>query len=204
MNDYIDIPKKLNQIESIVDKVWVKYGESDYETYRFKRNNGVLVSRGGFVDERKWELLAPNGLYIGKDGRGFMFRQAVVFGSLLLLQLESKHYEPVLLYDEVKIPDGDVVGYIKRLINQMNQQQELKTGKNETRHVPHPEKKINTFRTQQGMLIIRRDYYNVSLIEGEAFINDKHPTDGKYFTINDNVYKWFKIKKGFVVDFEQH
>lgn len=187
--------RKLNQIEALVDKVWVKYGEEDFETYRYRRNNIVLVSLAGIVEERKWEILPPNGLYISKEGRGLMYRQAVVFESIMLVQLESVKYQPVLFYDEAKIPDGNVIGYLKSLFSPVVEK-------------PLPETpllyKELVYKTKYGSLIINKYLYNSTLIDNEAHLNSNVAPDRKYEIIGDAVFKWIKVKNGKVSDFEQH
>lgn len=193
----IEAGKKLNQVETIVDKVWIKYDEEDYETYRFRRNNLVLVSLAGIVEERKWEILPPNGLYISKDGRGLMFRQAVVFGAIMLVQLESIKYKPVLFYDETKIPDGDVVKYLTMMFS--NRQI------NETKQefINHPKVEIPIQITGK-ILMLKREFHNPSIIDSEVYINFVVAENGKYYTVNEAVYKWIKVINGKVSDYEYH
>jgi hypothetical protein len=192
----IEHGRKLNKIESIVDKVWVKYGEAEYETYRFKRNNQVLVSVGGIVEERSWELLPPNGLYISKNGTGFMLRQAVVFDAILIMQLESKVFRPVLFYDESIIEDGNVYGYL------MSIEENKKPAPPKERNLP--EFKIRNFQLAHEILTIKVGYLEPSIIGAEAFINNTKAQNKKYFPINDDIYKWIKVLNGKVVDFQQH
>ena len=194
----IEAGKKLNQIESIVDKVWVKYGEEDYETYRFRRNNITLVSLAGIVEERKWEILPPNGLYISKDGRGLMYRQAVVFESIILVQLESKKYQPVIFFDEAKIPDGDIVRYLTMLFSKQNISESPSKIYNLDNFVE------KTFQTTAGFLVIKQKYYDTTLINSEAYILNMEAPNMKYITVNDNLYKWIKVTNGKVSDFEMH
>jgi len=221
MNQYIlnliprimEAGKKLNQVETIVDKVWVKYDEEDYETYRFRRNNLVLVSLAGFVEERKWELLPPNGLYISKDGRGLMYRQAVVFDSIMLVQLESRQavvfdsimlvqlesikYQPIIFYDEAKIPDGDVVKYLTMMF--ANRQI------NETQKVVINQPKVEIpIQITGKKLVLKREYHNPSIIGSEVYINYVVAENGKYYTVNEAVYKWIIVKNGKVSDYEYH
>ena len=193
----IEAGKKLNQIEAIVDKVWVKYGEEDYETYRFRRNNLALVSLAGVVEERKWEILPPNGLYISKDGRGLMYRQAVVFESLMLVQLESIKYQPVIFYDEAKIPDGDVVRYLNMVFAKQKINDPIKPTLNS-------ETIILNFDTSVGTIVIKQRPNECDIINAEAYLNDIVAADGTYYTTIDEQYKWIKIKKGKVNDFQMY
>jgi len=156
----IENGKKLNQIEAIVDKVWIKYDVVDYESYRFRRDNSVLVSIGGFVEEKKWEIQSPNGLYISKDGRGVMYKQAVVFDSIMLVQQESRNYQPVIFYDETKIPDGNVEKYLTKMFEK------------KPINLPiNSPKIVEKIQTTGGILVIKRDYYNASLIDSDVYIN---------------------------------
>ena len=193
----IEAGKKLNQIEAIVDKVWVKYGEEDYETYRFRRNNLALVSLAGVVEERKWEILPPNGLYISKDGRGLMYRQAVVFESLMLVQLESIKYQPVIFYDEAKIPDGDVVRYLNMVFAKQKINDPIKPTLNS-------ETIILNFDTSVGTIVIKQRPNECDIINAEAYLNEIAAPDGTYYTTIDEQYKWIKIKKGKVNDFQMY
>jgi len=118
--------------------------------------------------------------------------------------IESKDSFPLVLYDEQRIPNGDVINHIKKSLEKAQKEKELNSRNSTEAFVPRSEKKINTFLTRSGMLQIKRDYYSFTLIDGEAFINYKTAADGKYEIINDTLYNWIKVKKGKVVDFEQH
>ena len=165
----------------------------DYEIYRFRRDNSVLVSIGGFVEEKKWEIQSPNGLYISKDGRGVMYKQAVVFDSIMLVQQESRNYQPVIFYDETKIPDGNVEKYLTKMFE--------KKPINPPINSP---KIVEKIQTTGGILVIKRDYYNASLIDSDVYINLVVASNGKYNTVKNAVYKWIKVKNGKVSDFEEH
>lgn len=201
----IQAGKKLNQIEAIVDKVWVKYGEEDYETYRFKRNNLALVSLAGIVEERKWEILPPNGLYINKDGSGIMYRQAVLLNALLIMQIESKKYTPVLFYDEAIIADGNVISYLKAIFSQDEQKSNTVNNANKAGSIPKTTEIYRDlmYETVYGSLIINKYLYNPSLIDNDAYLNNIVAPDRKYEIIGHSVYKWIKVKNGKVSDFQQ-
>jgi len=126
-----------------------------------------------------------------------MFRQAVVFEALLLVHLESKVYNPVLFYDDIKIPDGNVDRYLTMMLvsMQINKPKE---------QVPNQEKIIISVETIVGVLVIKQNKNEVDIINAEAYINDIEAPDGKYYTTNKSQYKWIKVKKSMVKDFEMY
>ncbi len=109
--------QKLNKIESFVDKTWVLYNETNgFQTFRFKRGGRLIITTNGIIDECKWDYHAPDGLQINPSGKkGVMYRHAFFLESLFIMQVEGRSIEPVLFYNEAKIPDGDVFNYLKKI-----------------------------------------------------------------------------------------
>ncbi len=108
--------QKLNKIEDFVDKTWVLYepGKS-FQSFRFMRKNKLLITVSGIVQEHEWDYLAPDSLYIKRGAtNGIMYRQAFLLDSLFVMQVEGVEFNPVLFYNEAKIPDGDVYKYLKK------------------------------------------------------------------------------------------
>lgn len=114
--------KRLNRIESFVDKTWVLFepGKS-FQTFRFQRSGKLYITISGLVEEHQWEYLAPDSLYIKRgEPNGIMYRQAFFLDSLFVMQVEGTAFEPVLFYNEAEIPDGDVPTYVFNLYASKN------------------------------------------------------------------------------------
>ena len=114
--------KKLNKIEDFVDKTWVLYepGKS-FQSFRFMRKNKLLITVSGIVQEHEWDYLPPDSLYIKRGAaNGIMYRQAFLLDSLFVMQVEGVEFNPVLFYNESKIPDGDVYKYLKKKYASIN------------------------------------------------------------------------------------
>jgi hypothetical protein len=115
--------QQLSKIESFVDKTWCLKDEHDrLRTYRFKRNNTLRVSIAGNFADMHWELEGLDALAISSHGgkSGEIYRHGFVFDGLLIVQKEGTGEMPKIFYDESKVPDGDVLGYIRReLISRM-------------------------------------------------------------------------------------
>jgi hypothetical protein len=110
--------RKLDRIESIVDKTWVLTAEDGFCSYRFLRQNKLLITNNGSTTEWKWEYLQPNSLYISNGSTGYMYNHAFVLEGLLIMQKEGSNAQPAMFYNSEIIPEGDIVGYLKGIMIQ--------------------------------------------------------------------------------------
>ncbi len=109
---------KLDRIELFVDRTWTFIDFGKITTYRFKRNQRVIISIEGEFEEHEWELIGTDGLLIRKPGAlvGKSFRHGFIFDGLLILQKESQISDPIILYNPELVKDGDVLSYLKNVL----------------------------------------------------------------------------------------
>ncbi|WP_276133506.1 hypothetical protein [Polluticoccus soli] len=109
----------LNHIELIVDRPWTIVDDKNrLITYRFKRDNSLIIAVDGQFEEWAWELLDNETIIVKHHGAtsGKLFKHGFVFDGLLFLQQESVTDIPGVFYDKNIIADGDVVSYLDTYI----------------------------------------------------------------------------------------
>lgn len=105
--------KKLDNIESLVGKVWVLVDfELGYSTFRFLRDNRLLVTTDSEVSECSWELLSANALYIKGAKFKRILTHGVVFDRVLLLQKENQPNSLEIFYDSEKLDESTIQSYL--------------------------------------------------------------------------------------------
>jgi hypothetical protein len=111
----IDLDKK----ELLVDRVWIWLGfDNMLSTWHFLRDNRLLITKSGNVEEGKWELHPGGLLQIQGQGFNYMFEHGILFeGVLIIKKLGVEDYLEVF-YDVAVIPSGDVVGYVNMIESQ--------------------------------------------------------------------------------------
>jgi hypothetical protein len=182
--------RMLNSIEELVDKVWIKYTDQETETYRFKRDKTLFINRGGNVIRSQWDLLNPNGLYIGNNETGTMYRHSLINEAILMLKIErvDKVMETFLFFNEKFLSNANVIQYINEILNPSNPRSE--------------ENRLNErrlFNTNKGFLYVY--YTNGTMIGGEAF-DDYVRIESDYFEIlNDENYISITIVNGRVTEY---
>ncbi len=106
--------QKVNQKEQLVDKTWVWVGFADeFSTIHFLRDQRLLVTKLGNVQEGKWEFIGNELIHLSSEGFNIMLNHGIIFGGVLVIQKQGvfDHFE--VLYDQMEIPDGDVVKYVE-------------------------------------------------------------------------------------------
>jgi hypothetical protein len=107
--------QKVDKEELLIDKTWVWVDfNSGYTTFHFLRDNRLLISQMGNVQEGKWEFIGNNQL-LNVKGEGFnvLLNQGILFEGVLIMQKQGVFDSYEVLYDEQLIPDGDVIQYIE-------------------------------------------------------------------------------------------
>jgi hypothetical protein len=106
--------QKVNKKEQLVDRTWVWVGfAEEFSTIHFLRDQRLLVTKRGDVTEGKWEFVGNELIHLSSEGFNIMLNHGILFGGLLVIQKQGvfDHFE--VLYDQIEIPDGDVVKYIE-------------------------------------------------------------------------------------------
>jgi hypothetical protein len=106
--------QKVDKREQLVDKTWVWVGFGDvFTTIHFLRDQRLLVTKLGDVNEGRWELISNDLIHISGEGFNRMLNHGIIFQGLLLLQIQGIPDHIEVFYDHREIPDGDVINYIE-------------------------------------------------------------------------------------------
>ncbi len=113
--------QKVNRKAQLVDKTWVWVGfAEEFSTIHFLRDQRLLVTKLGNVQEGKWEFIGTELIHLSGEGFNIMLNHGIIFGGVLVIQKQGvfDHFE--VLYDQIEIPDGDVVKYIDANLPPLN------------------------------------------------------------------------------------
>jgi hypothetical protein len=113
--------QKVNRKAQLVDKTWVWVGFADeFSTIHFLRDQRLLVTKLGNVQEGKWEFIGNELIHLSGEGFNIMLNHGIIFGGVLVIQKQGvfDHFE--VLYDQIEIPDGDFVKYIEANLPPLN------------------------------------------------------------------------------------
>ncbi len=111
--------QKVDKEELLIGKTWVWVGfDQGYTTFHFLRDNRLLISQLGNVQEGKWEFIGNNQL-LNVKGEGFnvLLNHGILFEGVLIMQKQGVLDNFEVLYDEQIVKDGDVINYIDAKIN---------------------------------------------------------------------------------------
>jgi hypothetical protein len=113
----------LDKTELLVDKTWVWLGfQKGYSTFHFLRDNRLLITRLGNVQEGQWEFIGSQLLHVKGINFNVMLNHGILFEGVLIIQKQGVVDGYELLFDEAIIPNGDVVSYVNsKLDNQIEQ-----------------------------------------------------------------------------------
>lgn len=110
--------RNLNQVEIFGDKEWIFVdGDSnDAHTYTFLRDKRLIVVFNGQNKIGHWEILPTGKLLIEFENEApLMLENAFVNKAVLVLKKNGDDSQPFILFDRMKIPDGNIVRYFERL-----------------------------------------------------------------------------------------
>jgi hypothetical protein len=107
--------QKVDKEELLLNKTWVWIGfNTGYSTFHFLRDNRLLISQLGDVQEGKWEFIGNNHLlHIKGEGFNVLLNHGILFKGVLIMQKQGVIDTFEILYDEAVVEDGDVVKYIE-------------------------------------------------------------------------------------------
>lgn len=110
--------QKVDKEELLIGKTWVWVGfDQGYTTFHFLRDNRLLISQLGNVQEGKWEFIGNNQLLNVRGERfNVLLNNGILFEGVLIMQKQGVLDNFEVLYDEQVIPDGNIVGYIESRI----------------------------------------------------------------------------------------
>jgi len=127
MNDYIKniIPRiqqfsfNLNEKEKFIDKPWaVKDNRGNLLRYTFKRDNRLLMTQNGIVQEGSWEFInGINGIFLKIKNKKVLLRHLFMDEKLLVLKLDGPSNEWLILANEQKVPDLNALEHLEYLSN---------------------------------------------------------------------------------------
>lgn len=113
----------LNKTELLVDKTWVWLGfQEEHSTFHFLRDNRLLITRLGNVQEGEWEFIGTTLLHLKGVNFNIMLNHGILFEGVLIIQKQGLVDGYELLFDQSIIPDGDVVSYINSKLNNQIEQ----------------------------------------------------------------------------------
>lgn len=124
--------ESLDKKESFIDTPWVIVDEDlNQQKYIFRRNGELIMSLNGQVSIGKWEYLSTaKSLLIDRNQDKILLNQFFVDPAVMVLSLDGRKEDYLILANEILVPDLDVTGYLKRLFYQKNNiaTRRLKTG----------------------------------------------------------------------------
>jgi hypothetical protein len=112
------LSKTLNQVEIFADKEWVfvDANSNNPHLYTFLRDKRLIVSVNGENKIGKWEILPTGKLLIEFSKEPpMLLENAFVNNAVLVLKKNGKNDQPFILFDKIKIPDGNIVKYLLNL-----------------------------------------------------------------------------------------
>ncbi|HLP49603.1 MAG TPA: hypothetical protein VK154_01900 [Chitinophagales bacterium] len=83
--------KEIKNTNSFIDKRWILIDNKDgpLNTYIFRKNNELLISKHGIVDTSKWEYLGENTLLIERKNSKYLFKHGFIDEDVFLLKLDG-------------------------------------------------------------------------------------------------------------------
>ena len=112
------LSKTLNQVEIFADKEWVfvDANSNNPHLYTFLRDKRLIVSVNGENKIGKWEILPTGKLLIEFSNEPpMLLENAFVNNAVLVLKKNGNNDQPFILFDKIKIPDGNVINYLENL-----------------------------------------------------------------------------------------
>lgn len=131
--------QSLDRKELFVDAPWVMIDENlNQQKYIFKRNGELLMSLNGVVKMGKWEYLpGAKSLLIDRIADKILLNQNFVDSFVMILNMDGKKDDNIILANEELLPNLDVVLYFKKLFQRMNLITEIKLKTGEDLEVHH-------------------------------------------------------------------
>jgi hypothetical protein len=119
---------KLDKAETLVDKTWVWVGfDKNYTSLHFLRDQRLLISKQGNVQEGTWEFISNDLLHIKGDGFNMLLNHGVLYEGVLIIQKKGVFDQYEVFYDELVIPDGDIVKHIETKITKTIENSKIKS-----------------------------------------------------------------------------
>ena len=117
----LGLSKRLDLIESFVDKSWVYIDyDGKHHEYNFMRDNRLIMTINGTALIGSWELL-PNGkLLIDRISDKIVLKNQFIDDAVMILQRSSSENDPFLLVDQDKVPDLDVIKHLQIIEEKKN------------------------------------------------------------------------------------
>jgi hypothetical protein len=107
----------LDKQSILVNKPWALIdSELGVQKLIFKKNNELILSKDGQVTEGKWEYLAEaKCLLIDRGTDKILCNETYIDESILVLNIDGKRDNFIVLANENNIPDLDASGYLMQL-----------------------------------------------------------------------------------------
>lgn len=171
----------INKKSILIDKPWALIDEEfELQKLIFKKDNKLVLSKNGAVQEGKWEYFPEaKSLIIDRNYDKILCNEAFIDEGAMILKLDGTDNRFFILANENVVPDLDVNSYLQRL-----RYQKLNIGK----------AKLNDGR----VLEIARDKPYRDVQPGDTVSIDAQPMeDGTYKVANKP--KYLEIRRGRIV-----
>jgi hypothetical protein len=95
--------QKLDNLTLLINQHWVVIDEikNSKNTYIFRENNELLISKNGKVEKARWEYLGNNSLLIDRKDESYLFKHGFFDENILALKIDGKN-EYAFLVNENK------------------------------------------------------------------------------------------------------
>ncbi len=109
--------RKLDEIESFIDKPWIMIEDNGNEKLVFRRNSELLMIKHGTVKLGKWEYIEPlDSLLIDRGVDKLLLKYAFINKGVMLLKIESVHGHNIIPFvNELEVPTLDYESYLMQL-----------------------------------------------------------------------------------------
>lgn len=107
----------LDKSSILVDKPWALIDdENEVQKLIFKRNNELVLSKNGKVQDGSWEYFPEaKSLLINRGGNKILCKELYIDENLLFLKLDGTSNQYFSLANENVIPDLDITRYLKEV-----------------------------------------------------------------------------------------
>ena len=95
------ISRKIDDVTKITNRNWVVFNEVDApETYIFRNNNDLLISRKGIVEKGRWDYIDQETILIESTSGNYLFRYGFFDQNIFALKLDSSNEFAILLEEK--------------------------------------------------------------------------------------------------------
>lgn len=196
MNEYIsniintisNYSRRLNNTALFVNRSWVFLdSDNNQETYIFKGDGRLIMSRNGDVKIGKWEYIPEaESILIDRIVDIKLLNQGFIDDALMLLKFDGQlNDDYLILLDKNRIPDLDVIKYLRALNNRNRNIKIIPLRTGGTLEVEDETYRVDGSYLASGIYFDDKNSYMYEISGGR--LNQKY-TIKRYFARNKNEY----------------